>query len=142
MKSILSFFLSILTFFLPLQGILIVVAAAIALDTITGIYKATKKNEPIITKHFKPVFAKMAVYEAVVLLIYCMDYHLLSEFFKLWFSVEFFFTKIISILLIFTELVSIKENIEEAHAFKFVKLIHKLLKGSKEIKNGVNELIK
>lgn len=141
MKILQSFLLSIATFFLPVQGILIAVGVAIMADTITGIYKAKKLNQPLVSKRFRQVANKMMVYEAAVILFWLMDHYLLSEFFKIWFSVDYFFTKVVALVLIFTEIVSIKENIEEAHSFRLIKMIRALLKSSKEITKDVNQII-
>jgi len=141
MKFIQSILLSATTFFLPVQGILIAVGVAIMADTITGIYKAKKLKQPIVSKRFRQVANKMAVYEAAVILFWLMDHYLLSEFFKIWFSVDYFFTKIVALVLIFTEMVSIKENIEEAHAFSIAAMIRALLKSGKEIRKDVNQII-
>ena len=141
MKILQSFLLSIATFFLPVQGILISVGVAIMADTITGIYKAKKLNQPLVSKRFRQVANKMMVYEAAVILFWLMDHYLLSEFFKIWFSVDYFFTKVVALVLIFTEIVSIKENIEEAHSFRLIKMIRALLKSSKEITKDVNQII-
>ncbi|KGO91759.1 phage holin family protein [Flavobacterium subsaxonicum] len=141
MKFIQSILLSVTTFFLPVQGILIAVGVAIMADTITGIYKAKKLKQPIVSKRFRQVANKMAVYEAAVILFWLMDHYLLSEFFKIWFSVDYFFTKIVALVLIFTEMVSIKENIEEAHAFSIASMIRALLKSGKEIRKDVNQII-
>jgi len=122
--------------------LLIAVGAAIALDTATGVHKAVQLGQPLISKRFRAVITKMLVYELCMIFIYCIDFHLLSEFFKIWFSVDLFFTKICAMVLIFAELVSIKENIEEAHNFKFMAYIRAVIKGSKEIKDDVNDLIK
>jgi hypothetical protein len=141
MKFIQSILLSATTFFLPVQGVLIAVGVAIMADTITGIYKAKKLRHPLVSKRFRQIVNKMAVYETAVVLFWLMDYYLLSEFFKIWFSVDYFFTKIIALVLIFTEIVSIKENIEEAHAFSIVKMIRALLKSGKEIKKDISEIV-
>ena len=141
MKFIQSLLLSMVTFFLPVQGILIAVGVAIMADTITGVHKARKTGQPLISKRFRQVASKMAVYEAAVVLFWLMDHYLLSEFFQLWFSVEYFFTKIIALVLIFTEVVSIKENIEEAHNIDIFNLIRRAAKGGKAIKNDINEII-
>ncbi|WP_185965618.1 phage holin family protein [Flavobacterium zepuense] len=141
MKILQSFLLSIVTFFSPVQGILIAVGVTIMADTITGVYRCKKLKQPIVSKRLRQVANKMAVYEAAVILFWLMDHYLLSEFFKIWFSVDYFFTKIVALVLIFTEMVSIKENIEEAHSFSIAGMIRTLLKSGKEIKNDVNQII-
>lgn len=140
MKILQSFLLSIVTFFSPVQGILIAVGVAIMADTITGIYRCKKLKQPIVSKRLRQVANKMAVYEAAVILFWLMDHYLLSEFFKIWFSVDYFFTKVVALVLIFTEMVSIKENIEEAHSFSIIHMIRALLKSGKAIRKDFNKI--
>jgi len=142
MKFIALFLASLCTFFLPVQGILIAVGAAIALDTCTGIYKSVKTGKPLISRRFADVISKMLVYEMVTLLIYTIDHFLLSEFFKIWFSVNYFFTKACALVLIFTEMVSIKENIEQAHGINILTLLRNTLKRTKDLKDDVLDITK
>jgi hypothetical protein len=50
------------------------------------------------------------------------------------------FTKISAILLIFIELVSIKENIEEAYNIKIWDMLKKAFLRAKEVKDNVDDL--
>ncbi|MXN91306.1 hypothetical protein GR160_08700 [Flavobacterium sp. Sd200] len=140
MKIIQSLFLSVIAFYIPLQGILVAVGAAIALDTCTGIYKSFKTNKPIYSRRFADIILKMLIYELVILMIYTIDYFLLSEFFKLWFSVGYFFTKACAMVLIFTEMISIKENIEEAHNINILKQLQNVLKRTHDLKKDILDL--
>lgn len=142
MKLLQSLIVTLFAFLLPVQGILIAVGAAIALDTCTGVYKSVKTAEPLISRRFADVILKMLVYEMVTLMIYTIDHFLLSEFFKLWFSTENFFTKACAMVLIFTEMVSIKENIEQAHKINILKQIRNTLKRTKDLKNDIFDLTK
>lgn len=142
MKLIQSFSISLLAFFMPVQGILIAVGVAIALDTLTGIYKSVKTGQSFISRRFADVILKMFVYELVTIMIFTIDHLLLSEFFCLWFSVSYFFTKACTIVLIFTEMVSIKENIEQAHGINILKQLRNALKRTKDLKNDVFDLTK
>lgn len=56
------------------------------------------------------------------------------------FGFEFMFTKICAILLMFIELVSIKENIEEAFKVDIWQMFKKVLSRAKEIKTDINDL--
>jgi hypothetical protein len=69
-----------------------------------------------------------------------MDKFVLNEFIKHAFGFDFMFTKICAILLMFIELVSIKENVEEAFNIDIWALLKKLLNRAKEIKTDINEL--
>ena len=56
------------------------------------------------------------------------------------FGFKYMFTKICSIVLILIELISIKENIEEAMNIKIWVMLKNLLKRTKEIKTDINEI--
>jgi hypothetical protein len=134
------FFTTLLLFFAPIQGLLISVATAIALDTIFGIAKAIKLKDKITSRKLSNIVSKFVLYQAAVLLIFTIDTFLLGEFFKLWFSIPFFFTKIVTIILIFIETVSIKENFEQAFKVNVFKLIKNFLKRGVEIKEDIDIL--
>jgi hypothetical protein len=134
------FFTTLLLFFAPIQGLLISVATAIALDTIFGIAKAIKLKDKITSRKLSNIVSKFVLYQAAVLLVFTIDTFLLGEFFKLWFSIPFFFTKIVTIILIFIETVSIKENFEQAFKVNVFKLIKNFLKRGVEIKEDIDIL--
>jgi hypothetical protein len=69
-----------------------------------------------------------------------MDKFLLNEFIKHAFGFDYMFTKICAILLMFIELVSIKENVEEAFKVDIWKMLKKLLNRAKEIKTDINDI--
>ena len=140
MKSFTSILASLCAFFIPIQGIVIAVGAVIALDTLTGVYKSVKIKQPFISRRFADVISKMFVYELVIIMIYTIDYFLLSEFFTLWFTVNYFFTKLCALVLIFTEIVSIKENIEQAFGIDILKQVRNALKRTKDLKQDVFDI--
>ena len=65
---------------------------------------------------------------------------LLNEFVLQHFTIKFMFTKLVAILLIFIELVSIKENIESALKVDIWKMLKNLLNRAKEVKSDINEI--
>jgi hypothetical protein len=134
------FFTTLLLFFAPIQGLLISVATAIALDTIFGIAKAIRLKDKITSRKLSNIVSKFVLYQAAVLLIFTIDTFLLGEFFKIWFSIPFFFTKIVTIILIFIETVSIKENFEQAFKVNVFKLLKSFLKRGVEIKEDIDIL--
>ncbi|WP_169336031.1 phage holin family protein [Flavobacterium rivuli] len=142
MKFIQSLTVLLFAFLIPVQGILIAVGAAIAIHTVTGIYKSVRLRQSFISRRFADVILKMFVYELVILMLFSIDYFLLSEFFCLWFSVNYFFTKACAMVLIFTEMVSIKENIEQAHGINILKQLREALKRTKDLKDYVFDLTK
>jgi hypothetical protein len=133
---------SVILLFAPIYGLLVAVAAAIMLDTFTGVFKAVKTSgwKSIRSRKLSNIVSKMLLYEVCILLLFLMDKFLLNEFVKSAFGFEFMFTKICAILLIFIELVSIKENIEEAFKIDLWKMVKNLLSRAKEITSDVNDL--
>ena len=141
MKTYLAYiFTTLLLFFAPIQGLLISVGTAIALDTIFGISKAIKLNQKITSRKLSNIVSKFVLYQAAVLLIFTIDVFLLGEFFRLWFSIPYFFTKVVTIILIFIEAVSIKENFEEAFNVNVFRMLKKFLKRGVEIKEDIDIL--
>ncbi len=133
---------SLILLFVPIYGLLIAVGAAIVLDTFTGIFKSVKLRgwSSIRSRILSNIISKMALYEICILFLFVIDKFLLNEFIINWFGFTFMFTKICAILLIFVELVSIKENIEETFKIDIWKLLKKVFLRAKEVKNNIEEL--
>jgi hypothetical protein len=133
---------SILVLFVPIYGLLGAIASAIALDTLTGIFKSIKLEgwKSITSRGLSALVSKMLLYEMCVVFLFIIDRNLLNEFIIRSFGITFMFTKICSIILIYIELVSIKENIEASYKIDIWKLLKKLFMRAKEVKNQVDEL--
>jgi hypothetical protein len=126
----------------PIYGLLVAVGASIILDTFTGIFKSVRLNgwSSIRSRKLSNVISKMALYEICILFLFVMDKYVLNEFVKHAFGFEFMFTKVCAIVLIFVELVSVKENIEETFSIDIWALLKKALNRAKETKDDINEL--
>ena len=144
MKTYLNYILTGLAlFFAPIQGLLIAVGIGIILDTFTGIFKSIKLNGwvSVRSRKLSNIISKMLLYEVTIILLYVIDKFLLNEFVLQHFTIKFMFTKLVAILLIFIELVSIKENIEAALKIDVWKMLKNLLNRAKEVKEDI-DLIK
>lgn len=132
---------SLLLLFVPIHGLLIAVGTAIILDTFTGIFKSIKLEgwKSVKSRRLSQIISKMMLYEICILLLFVMDKFLLNEFVKHAFGFEFMFTKICAILLIFIELVSVKENIEEALKIDIWNMLKKALTRAKEINTRISD---
>jgi hypothetical protein len=138
MKSILNYLLvSFCLFFAPIKGLLIAVGVAIALDTIFGIFKAIRIKEEINSRRMSNIVSKFVLYQMAILLLFAIDKFLLGEFFKIWFQIDNFFTKVVAIILIFIEMTSIKENFEVAFNVNIWKLLKTTIQRAKYIKNEI-----
>ena len=133
---------SILVLFVPIYGLLGAIASAIALDTFTGIFKSIKLEgwKSITSRGLSALVSKMLLYELCVVFLFIIDKYLLNEFIIRSFGIVYMFTKICSIVLIYIELVSIKENIEASYKIDIWELLKKLFMRAKEVKKEVDEL--
>lgn len=133
---------SIILLFAPVYGMLIAVGAAIVLDTITGVFKSIKLQglKSIRSRKLSNIVSKMLLYELCILFLFLMDKFLLNEFIIHSFGIEFMFTKICAILLMFIELISIKENIEEAFKVDIWAIIKRILNRAKEFKSNIDDI--
>jgi hypothetical protein len=143
MKSYMYYLISgVLLFFTPIYGLLMAVGMAIFLDTFTGIFKSVKLHgwRSIRSRKLSHIVSKMLLYQITILLLFVIDNFLLNEFVEIHFTIKFMFTKLVAILLIFIELVSIKENIEEALKVDIWKMLKNFLNRAKEIKDDTDHL--
>lgn len=133
---------SIAVLFVPIYGILIAVAMAIILDTFTGIFKSVKLRgwKSIRSRNLSNIVSKMLLYEVCIVFLFLIDKYLLNEFVQHAFGFEFMFTKICAIVLIFIELVSIKENVEESFNIDIWALLKQLLNRAKEVRSDINQI--
>jgi hypothetical protein len=144
MKYLNYLFTSIILFYAPISGLLVGVGVAIILDTLTGIFKSIKLNgfSSIKSRILSNIISKMALYELCIILLFAIDYYVINEFIIKSFGINFMFTKICAIMLIFVELVSIKENIEETYDVDIWQLLKKTFNRAKQIKEDINEITK
>ena len=142
MKYLNYIFASLILLFVPIYGLLIAVGSAIILDTFTGIFKSIRLNgwKSIRSRKLSNVISKMALYEICIIFLFVIDNYVLNEFIKHAFGFDFMFTKICAILLIFVELVSIKENIEETFKVDIWKMLKEAFNRAKELKSDLNEI--
>ena len=133
---------SIAVLFVPIYGILVAVGMAIILDTFTGIFKSVKLKgwKSIRSRNLSNIVSKMLLYEVCIVFLFIIDKYLLNEFVQHAFGFEFMFTKICAIVLIFIELVSIKENVEESFNIDIWALLKNLLNRAKEVRSDINEI--
>jgi len=123
----------ILSFFMPIIGILILIASCVLLDTITGIWKARKLKQPITSRRLSSVMSKILLYEATVILFYLIDYYLLNEIVLSFFSIEMLVTKMLALVLVSIELISINENYKAVKGIDLWASLKNLFARAKEI---------
>ena len=121
------------SFFLPIVGILILIAASVVLDTITGIWKAKKLNLPITSRRLSAIISKILLYEVTVMLFYLIDYFLVNDIVQSFFSIEMLTTKILSLTLVSIEVISINENYQAVKQIDLWASLKNLFARAKEV---------
>ena len=132
----------ILSFFLPIVGILILIAASVILDTITGIWKAKKLKQPITSRRLSAIISKILLYEATVMLFYAMDYFLLNDIVISFFSIELLTTKILALVLVSIEVISINENYKAVKGIDLWASLKNLFARAKEVTSDFKNIKK
>ena len=123
----------ILSFFLPIVGILILIAASVILDTITGIWKAKKLKQPITSRRLSAIISKILLYEATVMLFYAMDKFLLNDIVISFFSIELLTTKVLALTMVSIEVISINENYKQVKGIDLWASLKNLFARAKEV---------
>ena len=123
----------ILSFFLPIVGILILIAASVILDTITGIWKAKKLKQPITSRRLSAIISKILLYEATVMLFFAMDKFLLNDIVISFFSIELLTTKVLALTMVSIEVISINENYKAIYQKDLWDALKNLFARAKEV---------
>jgi len=121
------------SFFLPIYGILILIFFCIVFDTITGIWKAKKTKTPVTSRRLSAIISKVLLYEATVMLFYLMDFYLLNDIVMTFFSIELLTTKILALVLVSVEIVSINENYKAVKGIDLWASLKNLFARAKEV---------
>ena len=127
-------------FFLPISGILFLIGFAILLDTLTGIWKAKKLGISITSRKLSAIVSKLFLYEVAVIGFYLIDYFILNDIILTFFSVPLMLTKILSLVLVSIECISINENYFQIRGISVWDSMKLLFSRAKEIKGDLNEI--
>ena len=137
-KYIIQLLAVVSAFFLPISGILFLIGFAILVDTITGIWKAKKLKIKITSRGLSAIVSKLFLYEVAVILTYLIDYYILNDIILQFFSVPLMLTKILSLVLVSIEAISISENYKAVKGIDIWSALKNLLQRSKEIKKDID----
>ena len=137
-KYIIQLLSVVSAFFLPISGILFLIGFAILVDTITGIWKAKKLKIKITSRGLSAIVSKLFLYEVAVILTYLIDKFILNDILLQFFSVPLMLTKILSLVLVSIEAISISENYKSVKGIDIWSSLKRLLQRSKEIKQDID----
>ena len=126
---------TLVLFFAPIKGIILMVALATILDTGFGLWKAKKLGEEITSKIFRHgLVPKLLSYVAAVMLIYASDVFIINALTLSVISVEFISTKIIALVLLSIEVKSMDESFVKVKGYSFIDKIKAIISKLKDIK--------
>ena len=121
------------SFFLPISGILILIGVSVIVDTITGVWKSKKLGTPITSRKLSAVISKILLYEVTVMLFYLIDYYIIHDIVLTFFSVELLITKILALVLVSIEVISLNENIKAVKGIDIWDSLKNLFARAKEV---------
>ena len=139
-KSSLQLLAVISTFFLPITGILFLIGFAIVIDTLTGIWKAKKLGLPITSRKLSAIVSKLMLYEVAVILFYLIDKFILNDIILTLFSVPLMLTKILALILVSIEVISINENYEAVRGINMWTGMKNLFARARDIKQDIDTI--
>ena len=139
-KSSLQLLAVVSTFFLPITGILFLIGFAIVIDTITGIWKSKKLGVPITSRKLSAIISKLMLYEVAVILFYLIDRFILNDIILVFFSIPLMLTKILSLVLVSIEVISISENYKAVKGIDLWQAMKLLFARARDIKQDIDTI--
>lgn len=131
--------LSILTFFVPIQPLLLLIIAFIITDTALGLYRSYKNKIAITSDRFSNIISKFFLYNGAVILSYLLDVFILGEFTQFIIEIQYLFTKIVTLTIIFAEMKSIDENFKDITGLHLWDTFKQMVKRTKEVKEDIKK---
>lgn len=128
------------SFFMPISGILILIGVSVIVDTITGVWKSKKLGTPITSRKLSAVISKILLYEVTVMLFYLIDYFIINDIVLTFFSVELMITKILALVLVSIEVISLNENIKAVKGIDIWDSLKNLFARAKEVTQDFKDI--
>lgn len=128
------------SFFLPISGILILIGVSVILDTLTGVWKSRKLKTPITSRKLSAVISKILLYEVTVMLFYLIDYYILNDIILTFFSVNLLTTKILALVLVSIEVISMNENVKSVKGIDIWQSLKNLFARAKEVTQDFKDI--
>lgn len=135
-----SLLLPIILFFAPIYVMVFLVGLATLVDTGFGIWRAKSMGEKVDSKTCrKGLLPKIRSYVAIVLILFVADYYIVNEFTKLFISIDFTSTKLVSLALIAIEIKSMDESFEKVKGYSFIGKLYDNIRQVKKVKDDLNQ---
>ena len=130
-----SIFYSLLLFFAPIKGIIVIVALSTMIDTGFGVWKAKKLGEKLSSKAFRSgLVPKLLSYVGTAMMVYGSDVFIINSLVCNIVDVEFMATKVIALTLIINEAKSIDESFEAVKGYSLIAKLLEIINNLKDVK--------
>jgi len=130
-----SILYSLLLFFAPIKGIIVIVALSTMIDTGFGVWKAKKLGEKLSSKAFRSgLVPKLLSYVGTVMMVYGSDVFIINSLVSNVVDVEFMATKVIALTLIINEAKSIDESFEAVKGYSLIAKLLEIINNLKDVK--------
>jgi len=129
----------VISFLMPIVPLILIVGAAISLDTLTGLYKSYKTNKPITSRGLSAMVSKMLLYQLALILFFCIEKFVLSDIIGILTDIPLILTKLVTTTLLFIELTSINENYKDVTGINVWQKFRELLKRAKKVSDEVKD---
>jgi hypothetical protein len=158
---LLPVFLAFCTFISPIAGVLLAVGAAIATDTIFAryrVYVQNKRNKAKLelgeiiseddinkgkwrSRKFRAgLIPKVITYNCFVLTFFVIDTFVINDFISLFSTIQFAPTKILAMVLIYTESLSISESFEAIKGKSLFKYLIEMIVHAKKLNKQMSDI--
>jgi len=140
--SFLPILLLFITFIQPIYFILVSVGMFIVIDIAFAYWRVRKNPEEkwnwlIMILQFIP---KFFVYQMLILGVFTVDFGLVNEFTHIFSSIDFFLTKLMSMVLIFVELKSIDKSFKVIKGNSLFSYLFNLISFFRNVKDKLTEV--
>ncbi len=99
-----------------------------------------KRKVPITSRGLSAIISKMLLYEVTVIMFYMIDKFILNGIILHFFSVELLLTKVLALILVSIEVMSINENYKAVKGLDLWQAMKNLFSRAKDIKKEVDEI--
>lgn len=131
----------ILSFFQPIQYILLAVGAFICLDTIMAYIRTRKTKKEWTSRKMRMGFVpKLLLYQLLIITFFLIDFALLNEFLLYLIKIPYVLTKVTAMVLVYIEVLSIDESFKIMKGKSMFSYFIEMIKSAKKVKSTFEEI--
>ena len=130
--------LTLLTFLSPISGVILTVISFVSFDTLIAYWRVKKTGGKWTSRKLRVgLVHKCLTYIALIVLFFLMDKFILNSLIIYLVSIEYFLTKLLSLVFIFIEFTSIDESYTIVRGKSIFQSVKELIGKANDIKNDL-----